>query len=104
MNKKPIIPDNVMLDEYEQAIEDNFEQGAEYPVNVAREKMKQAKEAAAHYMKTKDKRISIRVYGEDLERLKEIAKEEGLPYQTLITSVLHKFSTGLLTTSKTKHV
>lgn len=103
MNKQPITPNHVVLDEYEQAIEDNFEKGTEYPVNVVRAKMKQAKEAAANYMKTKDKRISIRVYGEDLERLKEIAKEEGLPYQTLITSILHKFSTGFLTASKAKH-
>jgi len=103
MNKQPITPEHVVLDEYEQAIEDTFEQGIDYPAHVVRAKMKQAKEAAAHYIKTKDKRISIRVYGEDLERLKEIAKEEGLPYQTLITSVLHKFSTGLLTTSKIRH-
>ena len=51
--------------------------------------------AADKYVK-KDKRISIRVYGDDLLQIKKIAEREGLPYQTLITSVLHKFATGLL--------
>lgn len=46
--------------------------------------------------RNKEKRISIRVFARDLERLKEIAEEEGLPYQTLVTSILHKFSTGRL--------
>jgi len=38
----------------------------------------------------KDKRITVRIYSKDLVRLKEMALEEGLPYQTFITSILHK--------------
>jgi len=53
------------------------------------------KEAATNYLK-KDKRITIRVYSSDLERLKILAAREGLPYQTYITSMLHKVSTGRL--------
>ena len=34
--------------------------------------------------------------------IKEIAEEEGLPYQTLVTSVLHKFSTGRLVPKENK--
>ena len=100
MKRKSDRLDETKLDAYEQEIEDDFEKITKYPVNVARKKVKQAEEAAAHYVKTKDKRISIRVYGDDLHRIKEIAKEEGLPYQTLITSVLHKFSTGSLVSAK----
>jgi len=45
----------------------------------------------------KDKRVNIRISGIDLELLQERALIEGLPYQTLISSVLHKYVTGRLT-------
>ena len=44
----------------------------------------------------KDKRINIRMTELDLELLQERALIEGLPYQTLIPSVLHKYVTGRL--------
>jgi predicted DNA binding CopG/RHH family protein len=42
----------------------------------------------------KDKRINIRISGRDLEALQRRALEEGLPYQTLVSSVLHKYVSG----------
>ncbi|PIV18474.1 MAG: antitoxin [Elusimicrobia bacterium CG03_land_8_20_14_0_80_50_18] len=39
----------------------------------------------------KDSRINIRISTKDLERLQTRALSEGLPYQTLISSILHKF-------------
>jgi predicted DNA binding CopG/RHH family protein len=48
----------------------------------------------ARKVMTKDKRINIRLPSATLEALKLRALEEGLPYQTLIASVLHKFVTG----------
>jgi len=39
----------------------------------------------------KEARINIRMAGSDLADLKRIAADEGLPYQTLISSILHKF-------------
>lgn len=47
---------------------------------------------------TLDKRrnINIRVSERDLLKLKSQAAEKGLPYQTLVTSVLHQYSTGSL--------
>lgn len=39
----------------------------------------------------KDKRVSIRISERDLTSIQKIALEEGIPYQTLISSVLHKF-------------
>ena len=42
----------------------------------------------------KDKRINIRVSAHDLEGIQKRAIEEGLPYQTLIASIIHKFVTG----------
>jgi len=42
----------------------------------------------------KDKSISLRISSEDLNSIKDIAKRNGLPYQTLIGSVLHKVAIG----------
>ncbi len=44
----------------------------------------------------KKKRINIRLSERDLEVIKRRAVEEGMPYQTLITSVIHKYVTGKL--------
>jgi len=44
----------------------------------------------------KDKRINIRVSSKDLEMLKTTAVELGLPYQTLVSSILHQYVTGRL--------
>ena len=42
----------------------------------------------------KNKAISLRITNYDLEKLKEKAEREGVPYQTLITNVLHKYITN----------
>ena len=44
----------------------------------------------------KNKAISLRIANYDLEKLKEKAEQEGLPYQTLITTVLHKYISNQL--------
>ena len=51
----------------------------------------------SQYAKTalrKDKRVNIRISENDLVQLQRKAVQEGLPYQTLISSVLHKFVNG----------
>jgi len=48
----------------------------------------------------KDKRINIRISSRDLEGIQRKAIKEGLPYQSLIASVLHKYVSGQLTESK----
>jgi len=48
----------------------------------------------------KDKRINIRIPEQDLLLIQQRALEEGLPYQTLISSVLHKFVSGRLRDSR----
>jgi predicted DNA binding CopG/RHH family protein len=45
----------------------------------------------------KDRRVNVRLSSRDLEELQARAAEEGMPYQTLLSSVLHKFVTGRLT-------
>ena len=44
----------------------------------------------------KDKRVNIRISGNDLVQLQHRAVHEGIPYQTLISSILHKFLNGRL--------
>ena len=45
----------------------------------------------------KDQRMNIRITKNDLDSIKLRAMEEGLPYQTLVASILHKYVTGRLT-------
>ena len=48
----------------------------------------------------KDQRINIRISGKDLDALKKRALLEGIPYQTLIASILHKYLSGILRESR----
>ena len=57
--------------------------------------MQIAKQAAKNFMK-RDNRINIRVSGSDLNMIRRIAIQEGLPYQTLLASIIHKFAAGRL--------
>jgi predicted DNA binding CopG/RHH family protein len=53
--------------------------------------------AAARATAIKDRRVNIRLSSGDLSDIQIKALEEGVPYQTLIASVLHKYVTGRLT-------
>jgi predicted DNA binding CopG/RHH family protein len=52
--------------------------------------------AAARATAIKDRRVNIRLSSGDLSDIQVRALEEGVPYQTLIASVLHKYVTGRL--------
>jgi predicted DNA binding CopG/RHH family protein len=51
---------------------------------------------AAKNTMLKDQRMNIRIAKKDLEGLKTKALEEGIPYQTLVSSILHKYVIGKL--------
>lgn len=53
--------------------------------------------AVARATAIKDRRVNIRLSAGDLHDIQVRALEEGLPYQTLIASVLHKYVAGRLT-------
>lgn len=63
-----------------------------------RGKNKEAERFQAYAKETfrKDRRINIRLAGRDLEAIQKRAMIEGIPYQTLIASILHKFAAGRL--------
>jgi predicted DNA binding CopG/RHH family protein len=63
--------------------------------NQRREITRHRKAAAATF--AKDSRITIRISSRDLRALQKRALAEGMPYQTLVSSVLHKFVEGRMT-------
>lgn len=82
------------LDAYEQEILHAFDAGELQPdaSHAELERMRHAARATA----IKDQRINIRLSSNDLRDIQVRALQEGLPYQTLIASVLHKYVTGQL--------
>lgn len=83
------------LDKEEEDILDSFERDEWESVdNIKKEKVV-ANQAAENYLR-KDARINIRLSGNDLAKIKQRAAYEGIPYQTLIASVLHKYAAGHL--------
>jgi predicted DNA binding CopG/RHH family protein len=77
----------------EKTLMDAYKRGEFKPVKNQRAAKKEAMEAAKRYLR-KDARINIRLSSADLEMLKTRAAEEGLAYQSLIASVLHKYVAG----------
>jgi predicted DNA binding CopG/RHH family protein len=83
------------LDKEERELAKSFERGEWRSVGQKGARIKRYREFARATFK-RDHRVNIRISGKDLDALKKRALEEGLPYQTLISSVLHKFVSGRL--------
>lgn len=83
---------NRKLNREDQELLESFEAG-EFESDLNDERRAQLAKAAADTFK-KEKRINIRISSRDLEALQRRAMEEGLPYQTLVSSVLHKYVSG----------
>lgn len=89
------IPVKPKLDPEELEILEAFESGALKPLADAKALMKKHRDAAVATFQ-KDSRINIRISSRDLRSLQKRALIEGLPYQTLIASLLHKYVEGRL--------
>ena len=83
------------LSNEEREIIEAFERGELQSVHDKAAEMKEHREYAAATFK-KDSRVNIRISGKDLRALQKLALHEGIPYQTLIASVLHKYVNGRL--------
>lgn len=79
----------------EQEILASFERGEWKPVRNQKGEIARLR-ASAEATLLKNKRVNIRISSRDLEGLQARAAEEGVPYQTLMASVLHKFVSGRL--------
>lgn len=82
------------IDEYERDVLTAYEKGQLKSVATKAELAKF--KAAARATAIKDRRVNIRLSSGDLSDIQVKALEEGVPYQTLIASVLHKYVTGRL--------
>ncbi|MGE3404836.1 MAG: antitoxin [Vicinamibacterales bacterium] len=83
------------LDSEEKDLVESFERGEWASTRGgARERARYARYAKATFQK--DRRLNIRLSSKDLSELKKRALAEGLPYQTLISSLLHKYAAGRL--------
>lgn len=79
----------------EQEILASFKRGEWKPARNQKGEMARF-QAAAQATLLKNKRVNIRISSLDLEGLQARAVEEGVPYQTLMSSVLHKYLSGRL--------
>ena len=78
------------LNKFEQSIEDNAEKFV--PLSDSEKSEVEAIINAAN----KARNINIRISAYDIEKIKQRSAEEGIPYQTLISSIIHKYVTGKL--------
>ncbi len=83
------------LDQEERELLESFDRGEWRSVTGREEQFERYRQYARSTFK-KDKRVNIRISTKDLEALQKRALEEGIPYQTLMASVLHKYVGGRL--------
>jgi predicted DNA binding CopG/RHH family protein len=82
------------IDADERELLESVERGEWQSAGGKRERTRYARYAKATFRK--DRRLNIRLSSKDLEAIQKRALAEGLPYQTLISSLLHKYASGRL--------
>lgn len=83
------------LDEEERDLIESYERDEWVPIPNMEARITEYQEAARTFFR-KDRRVNIRISNRDILALQEIAQEDGIPYQTLMSSILHKYVTGRL--------
>ena len=91
--------DNKYLDEEEKDLVESFERGEwesipEKKAEKNKATFKKAVIATQKKRRLENKKISINIFKSDLSIIREKAEHEGLPYQTLIKQLVHKYATG----------
>ncbi|MCK5529038.1 MAG: antitoxin [Kiritimatiellae bacterium] len=81
------------MDKYEKELLQSIENDEWIPVKNLKKSREQAITAATNTLK-KNKRINLRLTEKDYKQIQIKAVEEGIPYQTLISSIIHKYLTG----------
>lgn len=79
----------------EKDIVSSFERGEWKPARNSRQEIARHRQYARNTLR-KDRRVNIRISSKDLEELQTIALQEGIPYQTLMGSILHRYASGRL--------
>jgi predicted DNA binding CopG/RHH family protein len=93
MNKKNV-------NNEEKDILDSYEKGQWRPAKNRKREIKRLQQYARNTLQ-KDKRINIRMSSKDLDRVRVMATQQGIPYQTLISSIIHKYVSGYLKEKET---
>ena len=81
------------MDKYEKELLESIENDEWIPVKNFKKSKEQAISAARNTLK-KNKRINLRLTEKDYKEIQIKAVEEGIPYQTLISSIVHKYLSG----------
>lgn len=91
------------LDSEENEILEAFEKGKLKRVKNIKDEVARHKDVAEETFK-KNSRINIRISAKDLRALQKRAIAEGIPYQTLVASVLHKYVEGQLADTRSGNI
>ena len=83
------------IDEEERELMKSIDNDEWLSVKNFKEEKEKAESAARNTLK-KDKRINLRLTQKDYHKIQVKAIEEGIPYQTLISSIIHKYLNGTL--------
>jgi predicted DNA binding CopG/RHH family protein len=89
----------MILDKEEKDILESYERGEWESVKNPKKEIARLREYARNTLQ-KDKRINIRMSSKDLDQVQVIAVQEGIPYQTLVSSIIHKYVSGYLVERK----
>ena len=90
---------NIILNDEEKDFLDSYDRGEWRPVKNPKQEIRKLQGHARNTLQ-KDKRINIRMSSKDLDQVQAIAAQEGIPYQTLISSIIHKYVSGYLMEKK----
>ena len=91
------------LDKEEKELLKSYEDGEWKSVSNKKREVGRLQDYATATFK-KDRRINIRISSKDLNSLQKRALEEGIPYQTLVSSILHKYVSGRLREESAYHL
>ena len=87
------------FDKEEKDILDAYDKGAMKTSVPSKKEEKKIKTMAENTFR-KDRRVTIRLYDHDLKGIQKKAMEKGMPYQTMISSMIHQYVEGDLVESK----
>ncbi|MDQ7084596.1 MAG: hypothetical protein Q9M36_06545 [Sulfurovum sp.] len=88
------------IDNEEKELMDSLDEINLSQIKHDKENSKLLKKSAKAFVKKEETKMNIRISSSELEKIKAIALQEGLKYQTFIKSVLHKYITGQLIEEK----
>jgi len=88
------------LDKEEKVILDAYAKGSMKLSSPSRKEKENVKNMAGNTFR-KDRRVTIRLYDHDLKGIQKKAMEKGMPYQTLISAMIHQYIEGELIENKT---